>query len=193
MRQQVVDSVEAEGELSSVLLMLNVSITPISFILQYHMLPRSNYLKPWLQESNSKLSIGKNPSNKKIEINFNLTETRARIYIYIYIYIFFFLPQLAIVSQSRGPIPFSLRARTTPLASTCHTVVTYWNNRFTWSRYCGREQIESGLARSVTGSLGCTSWVHNVLITVMTNNVVDIVQTTINQSPFFNWIQLLFL
>ena len=92
MRQQVVDSVEAEGELSSVLLMLNVSITPISFILQYHMLPRSNYLKPWLQESNSKLSIGKNPSNKKIEINFNLTETRARIYIYIYkyIYIIFF-------------------------------------------------------------------------------------------------------
>ena len=129
MRQQVVDSVEAEGELSSVLLMLNVSITPISFILQYHMLPRSNYLKPWLQESNSKLSIGKNPSNKKIEINFNLTETRARIYIYIYKYIyiifFFFLPQLAIMSQSRGPIPFSLRARTTPLASTCHTVVTY--------------------------------------------------------------------
>ena len=96
MRQQVVDSVEAEGELSSVLLMLNVSITPISFILQYHMLPRSNYLKPWLQESNLKFSIGKNPSNKKIEINFNLTETRARIYtyiykyIYIYIYIFFF-------------------------------------------------------------------------------------------------------
>ena len=33
MRQQVVDSVEAEGEPSSVLLMLNVSITPISFIL----------------------------------------------------------------------------------------------------------------------------------------------------------------
>ena len=87
MRQQVVDSVEAEGELSSVLLMLNVSITPISFILQYHMLPRSNYLKPWLQESNSKFSIGKKPSNKKIEISFNLTETRARIYIYIYIYI----------------------------------------------------------------------------------------------------------
>ena len=77
---------EAEGELSSVLLMLNVSITPISFILQYHMLPRSNYLKPWLQESNSKFSIGKKPSNKKIEISFNLTETRARIYIYIYIY-----------------------------------------------------------------------------------------------------------
>ena len=125
MRQQVVDSVEAEGELSSVLLMLNVSITPISFILQYHMLPRSNYLKPWLQESNLKFSIGKNPSNKKIEINFNLTETRARIYIYIYIYIFFFfLPQLAIMSQSRRPIPFSLRAQTTPLASTCHTVVT---------------------------------------------------------------------
>ena len=114
--------------------------------------------------------------------------------IYIYIYIsFFFLPQLAIMSQSRRPIPFSLIVQTTPLASTCHTVVTYWNNRFTWSRYCGREQIESGLARSVTGSLGCTSWVHNVLITVMTNNVVDIVQTTINQSPFFNWIQLLFL
>ena len=83
MRQQVVDSMEAEGELSSLLLMLNVSITPISFILQYHMLPRSNYLKPWLQESNSKFSIGKKPSNKKIEINFNLTETRARIYIYI--------------------------------------------------------------------------------------------------------------
>ena len=79
---------EAEGELSSVLLMLNVSITPISFILQYHMLPRSNYLKPWLQESNSKFSIGKKPSNKKIEISFNLTETRARIYIYIYIYIY---------------------------------------------------------------------------------------------------------
>ena len=96
MRQQVVDSMEAEGELSSLLLMLNVSIIPISFILQYHMLPRSNYLKPWLQESNSKFSIGKKPSNKKIEINFNLTETRARIYIYIYkyihiyIYIFFF-------------------------------------------------------------------------------------------------------
>ena len=134
MRQQVVDSVEAEGELSSVLLMLNVSITPISFILQYHMLPRSNYLKPWLQESNSKFSIGKKPSNKKIEINFNLTETRARIYIYIYKYIhiyiyiyifFFFLPQLAIMSQSRRPIPFSLIVQTTPLASTCHTVVTY--------------------------------------------------------------------
>ena len=91
MRQQVVDSVEAEGELSSVLLMLNVSITPISFILQFHMLPRSNYLKPWLQESNLKFSIGKNPSNKKIEINFNLTETRARIYIYIYIYKYIYI------------------------------------------------------------------------------------------------------
>ena len=66
------------------------------------MLPRSNYLKPWLQESTSKFSMRKKPSNKKIEINFNLTETRARIYtytyihihihihIYIYIYIFFF-------------------------------------------------------------------------------------------------------
>lgn len=42
---------------------------------------------------------------------------------------------------------------------------------------------------AAAGSLGCTSWVHNVLTTVMTNNVVAIVQTTIHQSRFVNWIQ----
>ena len=48
-------------------------------------------------------------SSKKIEINFNRTdETRERIYIC------FLLPQLAIMSQSDEPMPFSIRVQTTP-------------------------------------------------------------------------------
>ena len=43
-----------------------------------------------------------------------------------------------------------------------------------WPRYCGKKQIDSGLARFVL-----LSWVHNILTTVMTNTVLR-VHTTLN-------------
>ena len=70
-------------------------------------------------------------------------------------------------------LPLSIRVQTTLHTSTCHAMPFFW-----WW-YCGKKQIEFGLALSVLLStmtcvitmvkICCASWVHNILTTAMTH------------------------
>ena len=77
-------------------------------------------------------------------------------------------------------LPLSIRVQTTLHTSTCHAMpfsaLSRWNKHFFLCWYCGKKQIELGLALSVPLSttclitvvkICCASWVHNILTTVM--------------------------
>lgn len=81
----------------------------------------------------------------------------------------------------------SNRVQTTLLVSMCHALVHALKNHFLWHWYCGKKRIKFGSVvftlndndaryhsvQNDVDSLGCTSWVHNILTTVMVRILFD--------------------